>query len=109
VFVLSRIWIARADRHETLVDVDHGKFKGEARPRRSQRYIAAHPKPLATRPELIIQAARRNQDLVKAIKKLIDAWALFTVDPEGFERMGTAAGAARKLIMPRWNQSRLKL
>jgi hypothetical protein len=50
---------------------------------------------------LIVQAARRNQELVTAIKRLVDAWALFTVDPEGFERMNAAALAARKLIMPR--------
>jgi hypothetical protein len=50
---------------------------------------------------LIVRAARRNQELVTAIKRLVDAWALFTVDPEGFERMDAAALAARKLNMPR--------
>jgi hypothetical protein len=50
---------------------------------------------------LIIQAARRNQELVKAIKRLVDASALFTCNPDGFERIDTAARAARKLIMPR--------
>jgi hypothetical protein len=29
-------------------------------------------------PARIIQAARRNQELVTAIKGLVDAWALFT-------------------------------
>jgi hypothetical protein len=42
-----------------------------------------------------------DRDLLEANKKLVGAWALLTVDPEGFKRMGTEAMAARKLVMPR--------
>jgi hypothetical protein len=49
---------------------------------------------LADRPELIIQAVRRKQKLVTAIKRLVDACALFTVDPEDSSKWEQRPGPA---------------
>jgi hypothetical protein len=54
----------------------------------------------ANGPDLIIQAARRKSGAGQGDKRLVDDW-LVTVGPDGFQRMATAALAARKLIVPR--------
>jgi hypothetical protein len=64
------------------------------------------PRPWQDRPDLIIQAARRNLELVEAVKRLVDAWAFVTCNPEGFERIETAARAARNRSCPGRNRSR---